>query len=312
MKLVRNLSKDKNIKNCVVAIGNFDGVHPGHQHVIRRGIKLAKEKGKKFALLTFEPHPKTFFSKKKKFFRITPFRKKFELISSFGIDYYFNLKFDHNLSEMSASDFIDIILIKKFSVCTVITGNDFVFGKQRAGNIELLKFKAENSKLFDFVSVKDFSKSLGNKYSSSDVRKSLQDGKIEKVKELLGRNWSIFGRIIRGQKLARDLGFPTANINVSKYCKLKFGVYAVDIKVAKQPNKKFQGIANYGIKPTFNLRTPLLEVNIFDFDSDIYGENIEITFKYFIRNEKKFKKVRYLKDQILIDTKIAKKFFNNE
>ena len=311
MKLIRSL-ENNTIKNCVVAIGNFDGVHKGHQCIIESGLKLARKKKKKMGVLTFEPHPKSVFLKKQKFFRITPFRNKFKIIKNLGIDYYFNLTFNKLVSQMSAPDFIQSILIEKLNVSYVITGKDFVFGKNKSGNINLLETMATKSKLFNYISIEDSIQKEGKKYSSSEIRKYLVEGKVEKAKDILGRFWNISGRVIKGEKLARKIGFPTANIDIKNYSKLCFGVYIVEIKLVNKPSKTYKGIANYGIKPTFNNNYPLLEVNIFDFNSEIYGENIEITLKSFIRNEKKFTNIESLQKQIKKDVEIAKEYFKNE
>ena len=170
---------------------------------------------------------------------------------------------------------------------------------------------AKKSKLFNYISIEDSIQKKGKKYSSSEIRRYLLEGKVEEVKEILGRFWNISGRVIRGEKLARKIGFPTANIDITNYSKLCFGVYIVDIKLLNKPTRIFKGIANYGIKPTFKNNSPLLEVNIFDFNSEIYGENIEITFKSFIRNEKKFKNIEYLQKQIKRDVDISKEYFKN-
>ena len=312
MILIRNLNIKKKMLNSVVAIGNFDGVHKGHQHVLKSGLKIAKENGKKMGVVTFEPHPKTFFLEKKSFFRLTPFRMKHKIIKELGIDYYFNLKFNNVMSEMTALTFIKAILIEKLKVSHVITGKDFVFGKNRSGDINLLKKISTETNNFKFFTVKDYIENNGKKYSSSEIRKNLLNGRLNKVKEILGRHWSISGRVIRGEKIARKLGYPTANISVKNYSMLCFGVYAVNINFLKYPQKKYEGIANYGVKPTFDKKNPLLEVNIFDFNLNVYGEYIEITFKSFIRNEKKFKNLDSLKKQIRNDIKIAEQYFKNE
>ena len=312
MILVRNLKIKKKMLNSVVAIGNFDGVHKGHQHVLKSGLKIAKENGKKMGVVTFEPHPKTFFLEKKSFFRLTPFRMKHKIIKELGIDYYFNLKFNNVISEMTALTFIKVILIEKLKVSHVITGKDFVFGRNRSGDINLLKKISTETSDFKFFTVKDYIENNGKKYSSSEIRKNLLIGKLNKVKEILGRYWSISGRVIKGEKIARKLGYPTANSGVKNYSMLCFGVYAVNINFLKYPQKKYEGIANYGVKPTFDKKNPLLEVNIFDFNFNVYGEYIEITFKSFIRNEKKFKNLDSLKKQIRNDIKTAKQYFKNE
>ena len=312
MILIRNLKIKTLMFNSVVAIGNFDGVHKGHQYVLKSGLKIAKENGKKMGVVTFEPSSKNIFFKKKSFFRLTPFRMKHKIIKELGIDYYFNLKFNNFMSEMTAITFIKTILVEKLKVSHVITGKDFVFGKNRSGDVNLLRKISTETNNFKFLTVKDYIENNGKKYSSSELRKNLLNGEINKAKEILGRYWSISGRVIKGEKVARKLGYPTANISIKNYSKLCFGVYAVNINFLKSPQNKYKGIANYGVKPTFDKKNPLLEVNIFDFNLDVYGEYIEITFKSFIRNEKKFKNLDSLKKQIRNDIKIAEQYFKNE
>ena len=237
---------------------------------------------------------------------------KYKIIKDLGIDYYFDLKFNNIMSEMTGLNFIKSILIDKLKVSHVITGKDFVFGKNRSGDINLLKKISIETNSFKFFTVKDYIENNEKKYSSSEIRKNLLNGKLKKAKKILGRYWSISGRVIKGEKVARKLGYPTANISIKNYSKLCFGVYAVNINFLKDPQKKYKGIANYGVKPTFDKKNPLLEVNIFDFNLDVYGEYIEITFKSFIRNEKKFKNLDSLKKQIRNDIKTAEQYFKNE
>lgn len=314
MLLLRNNLRNKEIFDSVVVIGNFDGVHLGHRKVIIQAKKIAEKKKKKLGLVTFEPHPKCFFTRKKNGFRLTPFRTKFELIRELKVNYYFNFKFDKCFSKISAEDFVHEYLIKKMRVSHIVTGKDFVFGTQQKGNINLLKKISENSSKINYSTVDD--KVLFNKIkiSSSMIRKNLETGNLKAVLNLLGRSWSVKSRVIEGESRGKKIGFPTANFDIKEYSNLCHGVYAVRVRIYKQKYVKntFNGIANYGVKPTFFSLKPTLEVNIFNFNEPIYGELVEITFKYFIRKEKKFDNIIDLQKQINSDISQAKNFFKDE
>jgi len=307
MILVRNKLIDCNIRDSVVAIGNFDGVHIGHKCVIQEAKRIAKKSKKKTSVLTFEPHPKCFFKDRKINFRITPFRDKFELIKLLDIDYYLNFKFDQRFSKINAENFIKNILIKKLQVHHVVTGFDFVFGNKQDGDTELL-FNESKKNLFKFTLVKEKKVKEKISISSSEVRKNLEVGNLNNVKKILGRNWHIKSRVIKGKKIAEKIGFPTANLKIDKYCKLCFGVYKVLVRYKKNGKiTEFDGVANYGIKPTFNGVEPILEVNIFNFNKIIYYEYLQVFFVSFIRKERKFSNSDELIKQIKVDIKACKK-----
>ena len=311
MQLIRTYNIPKKAYDSVIVIGNFDGVHLGHKSVIKNARFLAKKFEKKLGILTFEPHPKSFFGKKLYDFRITPFRSKFEALKNLDLDFYINIKFDDDFSKLSAEDFVLKILVKKLKVFYVVTGPDFVFGYKQSGNTDLIKKISFESKLFSFSQV-EVIRERTYKISSSEIRKFLLKGELSKVKKILGRNWSIISRVVRGEKRGRKIGFPTANFNIKKFSDLCFGVYKVVIKFKSDlSNKEYSGIANYGIKPTFNNMTPVLEVNIFDFEKNIYGELLEVIFISFIRKEKKFNSLDELKVQIKKDIEMCKKDKND-
>ena len=308
MELIRLSRIVNKAKNSIVAIGNFDGVHIGHQEVINFAKSISKKKKKSLSVITFEPHPKCFFKKQYENFRITPFRVKYEEIKKLGVDFYFNFKFPQTFSNISANSFIEDILIKKMQVSHIVTGFDFVFGHKQQGDTKLLESISISNNAFKFSEVKEFKKNKIIEVSSSKIREFLKAGDLKSSKEILGRDWSIQARVVRGKSLGRKIGFPTANIILKRYCDLCFGVYAVEIRFKKDFFKStFKGVANYGIKPTFLNNEPLLEINIFDFDKDIYGELIEVTFKFFIRREEKFLNIEDLKEQITKDVSNCKK-----
>ena len=307
MKLIRTNDIPANALKSVVAIGNFDGVHQGHKSVIEIARDLAKKKKLPLSVLTFEPHPKCFFNKRKSNFRITPFRLKFELIRNEQVNYYFNFKFDDDFSKITANAFINDILVNRLKVSHVVTGFDFVFGYKQEGNTDLLKHFSTKNNSFECTIVEEFKKKELNDFSSSEVRKFLSKGNLEKVKKILGRDWSIRARVVEGMKMGRKIGYPTANLNIKKFCDISFGVYEVTVKLKTNISKSsFKGVANYGIKPTFKNHFPILEIYIFDFNQNIYGESIEVVFKSFIRKEKKFSNVEELKKQIKKDIKFCK------
>ncbi len=246
-----------------------------------------------------------FLKKKYNFFRLTPLNEKLEIFRSMGINFVINLKFNDKLSIISANEFLDNFLVKSLKVRHVVTGFDFVFGNKQKGNVSMIKKFSEDTKKFKYTCVSEFKK-RGLEISSSNIRKLLKSGNLSKANFLLSRNWKICSRVVQGEKKAREIGFKTANLNIDKYSELCFGVYEVSIFI-EEKKSEFLGIANYGIKPTFNKKKPLLEIHIFNFNKEIYGKKIYVTFKKFIRNEKKFDTVAKLKEQITNDIKKLKK-----
>ncbi|MBD74858.1 MAG: riboflavin biosynthesis protein RibF [Rickettsiales bacterium] len=312
MKLIRNLNIPEEAKKSVVAIGNFDGLHKGHVSVIELAKSIATKNGRRTGILTFEPHPKSFFLKKSNYFRLTPFRKKYELMKELSIDYYFNIKFNKVFSKISAEEFVLKILVGVFSVAHIVTGQDFVFGTDQKGNKELLRKISTETNSFDYTTVKEIENNKNEKISSSIVRKKIRNGNVSDLREYLNRDWTIKSRVVKGAQKGILLGFPTANFRTNNFCDMKYGVYAVKINIfSSQFKETLNGIANYGIRPTFSGGNPILEVNIFDFNQLIYGELVEITFKSFIRNEKKFKNETQLKNQISADVQIAKEILKH-
>ena len=314
MKVFRSFTIPKKFNNSVIAIGNFDGLHLGHQEVINEAKKISLNLKKKVGVMTFEPHPKSFFQKKHDFFRLTPFRMKYELLKKKKLDFMLNIKFDKNFMKISSLDFIKKILLKDLKACHIVTGFDFVFGNRQTGNVNVLRDFCRSSKKLKFTEIEE-KKIDGSEVSSSLIRDLLRSGKIEKANKILSKKWTIVGRVIKGEKKAREIGFKTANMSVNSFCDVCYGVYAVLVQLPEEiSNKIFYGIANYGIKPTFMKKIPILEVHIFNFSKEIYGKKIKVSFLKFIRKEKKFESVEKLKDQIIKDIKQVKKhgtFKNN-
>ena len=302
MKTYNNLNLNQKHRSGVIAIGNFDGIHLGHQKVINEAKKKAKKNKLPFGLMTFEPVPVMFFNKKIKNHRINSLEQKKEQLKKLKLDFLIIIKFNKNFSSLSAEEFIKKIIHKKTSCRFLYVSKNFRFGFKRKGNIETLK-KHEKKYNFKNVIVKPF-KTKRKIISSTFIRKKIREGKIEEVNKLLNRNWSIKGKVIKGQKRGRKIGFPTCNLRLDSYVIPRLGVYAVKVKTNNISNN---GIANIGYRPTFNGQSLLLETNIFGINKNLYNKVITVSFKKFLRAEKKFKSFEYLKKQIKIDIKQAKK-----
>ena len=298
--------KNLNIEPSAAAIGNFDGVHLGHKKVLEEAKKLSTEKKLPISVLTFEPHPREFFSSKKNNFLLQTISQKIESLRKHGIDNLINLKFDKNLSELQPEEFIERILFKNLSLKHVFVGKDFKFGKNRKGDIDTLKnIGAKYNIGVSSISLKTLNTVS---ISSSKIRELIKSGNIIEANNLLGRPYKISGLVIEGDRRGRSINFPTANIKLENLIMPAFGVYSVSVKGIE--NKIYNGIANIGIRPTVNDRGVLLEVNIFDFNNNIYGKEISVNLLNFIRKEKKFDGIESLKTQIKNDVRISKEFFN--
>ena len=302
MHIFRSFKTPKEFTHSTLAIGNFDGIHIGHQAVIKKAISIAKKKKIKVGVLTFEPHPKCFFKKKYDYFRLTPFREKVRILSNMGIDFMINIRFEEKFVKKSAFDFLQNDLVGKLKVNSVVTGYDFVFGNNRTGNVNLINKFVLGTNKFKFFEVPEVKIKNMNIASSSEIRNFLREGEIQKANRILTRSWLVSGKVIGGDRNGRKIGFRTANMRVHKFCNIRKGVYFVSIKLTgKHKDKTYFGIANFGIKPTFDKVDPILETHIFNFCDDIYNQRIEISFNKFIRAEKKFESVEKLKDQIIKD-----------
>ena len=302
MKIYNNPNLNHKHHNGVIAIGNFDGLHLGHQKVINEAKRKAKINKLPFGVMTFEPIPVMFFNQKLKNHRINSLEQKFLFLKKMKIDFLIIIKFNKNFSTLSAEKFIKKIIYEKTKCRYLYVSRNFKFGYKRQGNIKTLR---KFEKLFDYKRVVTTSyKKKKRIISSTKIRQNISAGKIEEANKLLGRNWSIEGKVIKGQRRGRQIGFPTCNLKLKNYIIPKLGVYAV-----RASNKNFNknGIANIGYRPTFNGQSLLLETNIFGFKKNLYNKVINISFKKFIRPEKKFKNLEYLKKQIKLDIKQAKK-----
>ena len=304
IKIYNNFNINLIHQRSIILIGNFDGLHLGHQKLFELAKRYKKKYSLKVGVLTFEPMPKMFFNNNLKNFRISNQKQKIDLLKKFNVDFVILKKFDKKFSKIKSINFIKSILSKKIKAKFIFVSNNFRFGNKREGSVRQL-IKYESLCKYKIVKPKPL---LKNKkiISSSLIRKLIQNGKIKKVNSFLNREWSIEGKVIRGRQLGKKIGFPTANIDIENYVLAKPGVYAV--KAKKHNSSKFmRGIANLGYRPTFNQKKLLLEVHLFNFSENLYNKYLTIYFKKFIRNEKKFKNIGQLQRQIKIDLLKAKK-----
>jgi len=291
-------------QGAIIAVGNFDGVHQGHRTVIAEAGKIAKAAGLPWGVLTFEPHPRAVFQPDGAPFRLTPFRAKADAIAALNVDFMIAQKFDLSFSQQSAQNFISDYLARDLAVHHVVAGYDFKFGHKRQGSCETLLSEGQKHG-FGFTVVAAASDDGGGLYSSSRVRELVATGDMTSASEVLGHPFAIAGRVAHGDKRGRTIGFPTANVALGKYIHPKFGVYAVRAKLAD--GGMVNGVANLGLRPTFAGAAPRLEVHLFDFDADIYGDRIEVQLLKLIREEKKFDGLDALKAQIALDSEQARK-----
>ncbi len=297
--------KNKIIKNSIIAIGNFDGVHRGHQEIFKLGKKIAKKNKTKFGVVTFSPLPSEFFQKQKNNNRITRDDIKIDLLKKNKVNFVFVCNFNKKFSNISAEQFIKDTIVKKLNATYVLVGKNFRFGHKRKGSVSLLKKygKIYNYKVLDLK----LSKQNKIKISSTRIRSAIEQGNLELATKLLGRNWSIKEKVIPGRKVGRSLGFRTANIEIKNNINPKTGVYAVRALVN---NKKYAGVANFGVAPTFSRNKMVLEINLFKKIPPFYGKTVEVFFIKRIRDEKKFKNRILLISQIKKDIRIAKQILN--
>ncbi len=291
--------------NLSLAIGNFDGLHKGHIKILDRLKKISKENNQPSAIMSFNPHPREFFNKKNNNFNIYSKADKISFLKKLEIDIYIEFKFNKTLSELSANNFVEDILLNKLDIKNVIIGKDFKFGKDRLGNYKILQnFSSKNNFQIHIVDI-IMQKHLSDKYSSSAIRDNIKNGQIEDANLALGRSWHMTGKVIEGQKKAREIDFPTANMIPGNHIIPRKGVYCVEVLLK---NKKYLGISNFGIRPTVDGSKLLLETHIFNFNDNIYGNDLTVHFLTFIRPEQKFNTFDELAKQIKKDTEIAKKY----
>ncbi len=298
-----NTKSNFNQKNLCITIGNFDGLHIGHQSVIHRLNQEAKKSNLQSTIMSFTPHPKIFFSQSTKLFNINTKHEKLNILKDMGIHIYVDFEFDNELANLSANDFILKIIIEKLNVKKIVIGSDFKFGKERKGNLEKLR-ELSLTLDFDLVAIDILNiNSTEKKFSSSYIRDLITNGNFENVSKMLGRNWSMVGEVIKGDQKARKINFPTANIKPNNKILPKKGVYCV---AALIDSKVYKAISNIGYRPTVDGSVLLLETHLFEFNHDIYGKELTVEFLAFIRAEKKFDNFQELTKQIQKDIKTAK------
>ena len=302
MQFIRGLHNLKNHAGSVVTIGNFDGVHVGHEKIILRLVESAKALGLPSVLISFSPTPQCFFGREQA--TLSNFKEKHQLLDRLGVDKHLLIYFNQTFSELKAKDFIQQVLLDKLNMKHCLIGDDFRFGKKRQGDLGLLQ---SLSKTKGF-SVENTQSVLCNdcRASSSEIRTLLAHGDLAAVTQMLGREFSISGKIIHGQQKGRTIGFPTINIPIKRKISPVLGVFATTVEIQ---GSVFQGVCNIGNRPTINGKEILLEVFLFDFDRDVYGFEAKVVFKHKIRDEEKFDSFKALKQQIELDTQQAKAFF---
>jgi len=291
------------LRGAVIAIGNFDGVHKGHQKVLQTALTQARKTGRPALVFTFEPHPRTFFKPEQPVYRLTTAAQKAAYFKIMGFDAVIEQPFTAAFATLSASDFIQSVLQDRLAAGAIIAGSNFHFGHKRQGTPAFLQQAGRDSG-FITVLVAGKKDKTGKIISSSRIRTLLEAGEIREAEALLGHPYTVQGKIIRGHALGRQLGFPTANMALSAATKLRYGIYAVYFRLS---GKSYQAVASFGRRPTIeNAGKPLLESFIFDFDQDIYGKQTEVLFVGFLRGEEKFAGTKELIAQMHKDAIAAK------
>ena len=304
MQVFKRLTIPNNYKDSAIAIGNFDGVHKGHQKVFNETRKFARRNKIKFGVLTFKPMPVMFFNKKIKNFRLVNEDKKLKLFKKNKVDFIINIKFNKNFSKISAENFVKKIIYKKINPRLIAVSSNFKFGKNRKGDVKLLK-KFENVCRYRLLNVNPY-KYLGLTVSSTKIRNSLKKGNICLANKLLSRTWYIEGKVQEGKKIGRKLGYRTCNIKIRNYILPKIGIYAVKISIGNK-NKKYSGVAYLGKRPTFGGKEIFLEINIFGIKKNLYKKKIKVYFLKFLRGDQKYNNSAQLIKQMNKDVISAKK-----
>src|SRR5689334_102645 len=294
-------------KGAVVALGNFDGVHLGHQALIGEARRLAQERGVQLGVVAFEPHPQEFFHPSAESFRLTPFRTKARLIADLNADILYAIAFDAAMAAKSARAFVQDVLVQGLGVNAIVVGEDFQFGKGRSGNVALLETMGKDAN-FAVSVFKPVAASGHDKISSTQIRDALKEGRPEIAARLLGHHWSVEARVEHGDKRGRTIGFPTANMKLVDCLKPAYGIYAVRAKALEDDKivSKHDGVSSFGIRPMFKVDAPLLETYLFDFSGDLYGKHLAVELIAYLRPEMKFDSLEALKAQMATDASAAR------
>ncbi|MDG6774753.1 bifunctional riboflavin kinase/FAD synthetase [Thiomicrorhabdus sp. ZW0627] len=310
MQLIRglhnlNLFQDSLANGCVLTIGNFDGVHLGHQQVLDAVTAEAKTRGLPSVVMLFEPLPIEFFAPEEAPVRLMNFREKISAFQQTEIDYVLCIRFESRFAALTAEQFVKQILVDGLNVKHLVVGDDFHFGKQRMGDFAYLQRQGLESG-FTVTDMPTYHVD-GERVSSTRVRAALAKPDLERAQALLGKPFKFSGRVIHGQKLGRTIGFPTLNLNPKRLQMPVQGVFAVTVDgIADKP---WPGVANLGIRPTVNGHRPSIEVHLFDWTEEIYGRHVDVTLQYYIRPELKFESIEALTEQIRLDAQEAKQYF---
>lgn len=312
MQLIRSINNfpyELLENGCVLTIGAFDGLHLGHQCLLEHVIKQSKKSNLPSVVMSFEPTPGEFFSRDKPPARLMRFREKYQVLKNLGIDIFFCPRFDNKMQNIEADDFIRQLLIHRLNLKYLVIGDDFHFARKRSGNYEQLK---KVKRLLEFEIKKIPSVIVNDERTSSTlVRGLLNQGNLLKASQFLGRPYQMSGRVVTGKKLGRELGYPTANVNIHRLQSALMGIFAV--RVHGLADKPLDAVASLGIRPTFYQgQKPLLEVHIFNFNKDIYGSYIDVDFISKIRNEIKFNSADELIDQMHKDARDAKNILSTQ
>ncbi len=303
MKVFDRLNENKNLSIC---LGFFDGVHEGHKVVLKNTVNLAKQNGIKSAVITFKEHPLCYLQNRTPQYIISP-EDRIELIKAQGIDYAYILEFDENIADYHAIDYLKEVLVANFAPKYITTGFNHYFGVNKQGNAELLRNnqKNYNYKFYEIPPI-TFNSTL---ISSTKIRQYISEGDLKNIKNLLGYDFYLKSKVVEGKKIGRTISFPTANIKYpNDIIKLPKGSYIAEVTIATEV---YPAVANVGVRPTVSDEKKLLvEAHLLNFNENIYGKNIKITFKEKIRNEKKFESLNELKKQITEDATITRSYFN--
>jgi riboflavin kinase/FMN adenylyltransferase len=292
-------------KGAVVTLGNFDGVHLGHQAVIGRAAEIARAEGRPLGVVTFEPHTRAFFNPDAPPFRLTPLRSKLHALAALGVDFVLALPFNQALSAMPADDFVASILVGGLRIAHAVAGGNFRYGHRGAGTMASLAAAGRahgfGVTTVDFVHAPD-----GAVYSATLIRELIIDGDLRRAAALLGRPWEIDGRVITGDQRGRLLGFPTANMKLGEYLRPAYGIYAVRARLDAPDAPWIDGVANLGIRPMWRTVEPVLETHLFDFSGDLYGQVLRVQLIERQRGEAKFDSIEALIEQVDLDKLAAR------
>ncbi|MFB0611811.1 bifunctional riboflavin kinase/FAD synthetase [Aurantiacibacter poecillastricola] len=296
------------LRGAIIALGNFDGFHLGHQHVVRAAVEWAREEGRPAIVATFDPHPVRHFAPHVPPFRLTSLAQREELFEEAGAAAMLVFDFGNELAATPAESFVRDLLAERLCASGVVTGEDFTFGKDRGGNVGLLREVGASCGITaraigpvgDAVDLK------GQTISSSRIRDALKAGECEAAARLLTRPFTVRGTVIHGDKRGRELGYPTANIDMGSYIRPRFGIYAVTGRVLAT-GQELQGAANLGVRPSFDPPKELLEPYFFDFEGDLYGQELDVAFHHFLRPEARFDSLDELKAQMAKDCDEARR-----